>query len=170
MRLAILVLLCASAGTLTGSAGAEPASAAARMSAPGPEAEVLARDVGSWDVVATLRVAPDAKPIVTRGLVAERTLIGLYLQEVMKPAPGSRPDFTRIDYQTYSRVEARIRRAGRERRGSNDPIEPRRHARWQRPPAEGAILGRGRRQRTLVARRPVRVSTPTLRPRFDLAR
>ncbi|ABS27443.1 hypothetical protein Anae109_3250 [Anaeromyxobacter sp. Fw109-5] len=35
-------------------------------------------------------------------------MIGLYLQEIMKPAPGSGvPDFQRIDYLTYDAVQAR---------------------------------------------------------------
>src|SRR6266540_1687355 len=42
------------------------------------------------------------------GLIAERTMVGLFLQEVMKPAPGSTtPDFRRISYLHYNRVEGR---------------------------------------------------------------
>jgi hypothetical protein len=78
------------------------------MSEPGPEGQQLAADAGTWDVTATLRPTPDAKPMVTKGLVAERALVGLYLQETMKPAAGSsEPDFRRIDYLTYNRVEGR---------------------------------------------------------------
>jgi hypothetical protein len=98
----VSVLVC------TWQAGARADSAAARMSELGPEAQQLARDVGTWNVVATFRPTPDAKPMVTKGLVAQRTLIGLYLQEIMRPPPGSEvPDFQRIEYLTYSRVEGR---------------------------------------------------------------
>ena len=86
----------------------KPPVAAAHMNEAGPEAQRLARDVGTWDVVATLKPTPDARPMVTKGLVAERVLIGNYLQETLRPAPGSEgPDFQRIDYLTYSRVEGR---------------------------------------------------------------
>ena len=84
------------------------ASAVERMQVPGPEGAELARRVGTWNVVSTLRLTPTASPVVTTGLSAERTMIGLYLQEVMKPAPGSSaPDFRRFAYLTYNRVEGR---------------------------------------------------------------
>jgi hypothetical protein len=83
-------------------------TAAERMSEPGPEARELARRVGTWDVVSTLRLTPDAKPVVTRGIIAEREMIGLHLAEVMKPGPGADvPDFRRIAYLLYSKVEGR---------------------------------------------------------------
>jgi len=84
------------------------ASAVERMQALGPEGTELARRAGTWNVVSTLRLTPTAAPIVTTGLVAERTMVGLYLQEIMKPAPGSNgPDFRRIAYLTFNRVEGR---------------------------------------------------------------
>jgi Protein of unknown function (DUF1579) len=108
MTWAVVIVMGAALGARPELAGAEPPSAAARMSVPGAEGKLLATDAGSWEVVATLRPTADAKPMVTRGLVAERTLIGLYLQEVMKPgANSSEPEFQRIDYLTYNRVEGR---------------------------------------------------------------
>jgi hypothetical protein len=78
------------------------------MSEAGPSEQMLARQTGKWDVVASLWAAPGAQPIVARGLVAERTMIGPILQEIMKPAPGGgTPDFTRIDYLNFDRVEGR---------------------------------------------------------------
>lgn len=72
------------------SAGQRPdQSAIARMQEHGPEAESLARRAGTWDVLMTLRPTPDANPIITTGLIAERKMIGLFLEEVMRPAPGS---------------------------------------------------------------------------------
>ncbi len=101
---------------------AEPAPAApgaiARMQAPGAEARALARRAGTWDVVMTLRPRADAAPVTTAGLLAERAMVGLFLQEIMRPAPVPRldragvrehapPDFRRIAYLTYNRVEGR---------------------------------------------------------------
>jgi hypothetical protein len=78
------------------------------MSDPGAGAKELTARVGVWDVVFTMWPAPGAEPVVTRGLIAERTMIGPFLQEVMRPAPGSAtPDFRRIDYLSYDRVEGR---------------------------------------------------------------
>jgi transposase len=72
------------------------------------EEQQLAERAGTWTVVATMWPAPGAEPIVTDGVVAERTMIGLYLQETMRPAPsGTGPDFRRIDYLHYDRVEGR---------------------------------------------------------------
>jgi hypothetical protein len=76
------------------------------MSEPGPEDSELAASAGTWAVISTLRLTPDAKPIVSKGVIAERTMIGNYLQETMKPEAGSTvPDFRRLAYLTYFRVE-----------------------------------------------------------------
>ena len=100
-------LLAAIAISLGSTAAADP-TAAKRLNEPGPEAQQLASEAGTWEVTATMWPAPDAKPIVTKNLVAERTMIGGYLQETMKPAAGAKdPPFTRIDYVYYSRVEGR---------------------------------------------------------------
>jgi len=81
-------------------------AAAKRMMQPGPEDRTLASENGTWNVVSTLRLTPDAKPIVTRGIIATRRMIGNYQQEIMKPAPGSdTPDFRRLAYLHYFRVQ-----------------------------------------------------------------
>ena len=78
------------------------------MSQPGPEETDLRTRTGTWDVVAKLWPAPGAQPIVTRGLIAERKMIGPILQEIMRPAPGSdAADFRRLDYLNFDRVEGR---------------------------------------------------------------
>jgi uncharacterized protein DUF1579 len=106
-----LVLLLVATGVAAEAPGADrtkAASAIERMSEPGPEAEMLQQRAGTWDVDFTLWPSPGATPIVTRGLVAERTMIGLFLQEVMRPAPDSTvPAFRRLDYLSYDRVEGR---------------------------------------------------------------
>lgn len=83
-------------------------SAAQRMSVPGPQLQELARRTGTWCVTSTLQLTPDAVPIVATGIIAERTMVGSYLQEIMRPAPGSQvPDFRRVAYLTYFQVEGR---------------------------------------------------------------
>jgi hypothetical protein len=79
-----------------------------RMLEPGAEVQQLAREVGTWDVTMTIRPSAEATPIVVSGMVAERSMVGLYLTETMRPAPGSNvPEFRRIDYLTYDNVQAR---------------------------------------------------------------
>jgi hypothetical protein len=83
-----------------------PAARGAGSVASSPETDRLTQRVGGWDVVMTLRTAPNAKPIVIAGLIAERTVIGPYLQEIMRPAPSSKvPYFRRIDYLTYNTLQ-----------------------------------------------------------------
>jgi hypothetical protein len=89
---------------------AQPAktpSANDRMLERGPEDQSLAKRQGSWNVVMTMQIAPDAKPIVIKGIIAERTMVGLYLQETMRPADARLPDFTRFAYLTHNKVESR---------------------------------------------------------------
>lgn len=109
--LALLAWGCAAQPAPTGAAPAPAGggpSAVERLLAPGPEAAALARRAGAWDVVMTIRPTPDAEPRVTRGMVAERRMIGLYLNEVMRPAAGAdMPDFQRIDYLTWDAVQQR---------------------------------------------------------------
>lgn len=83
-------------------------SAAERMQQSGPEEQQLQRRTGTWTVKAIFRPTPDAQPMVTERLVAERKMVGLYLEERMRPDAGTdMPDFTRLAYQYYSRVEGR---------------------------------------------------------------
>ena len=83
-------------------------SAAQRLNEPGPEAQALAQRAGLWDVTETLWPRPGAPPIVNTGLVAERRMIGLQLQEVLRAADGAPgEDIKRIDYLYFNRVEGR---------------------------------------------------------------
>jgi hypothetical protein len=89
---------------------AAPGSVAAnsKMLDQGPEGDRLQKLAGLWDVTMTLKLAPDAQPQITKGLVAERTMHGLYLEERMHPAAGSSiPAFERIDYLTWDPVQTR---------------------------------------------------------------
>jgi hypothetical protein len=86
--------------------GGSSLAAARRLSQPGIEDKALAAETGAWNVVSTLQFTPDAAPIVSKDLIAERRMVGNYQQEIMKPAKGSGvPDFRRIAYLHYFRVE-----------------------------------------------------------------
>jgi hypothetical protein len=103
----LLALVVVLLSLLAAPADAEQ-SAVERMNTPGPEAERLARRAGTWDLVLTMHPSPDAQPIVWKDLVAERKMVGLFLEEIIRPASGSRqPDFRRISYLTYNRLEGR---------------------------------------------------------------
>ena len=78
------------------------------MNEPGPQSRDLADRVGLWDVTETVWPTPGAAPVVTTGLVAERRMVGPFLQEEIRPAdakPGI--DVKRMDYLTFNRVEGR---------------------------------------------------------------
>jgi hypothetical protein len=103
----VAIFVAANLPALAADAGGSP-SAVERMQEPGPEAQDLSGRTGTWDVVTTFRLTPGATPTISRGVVAERKMVGLYLEEVMKPAPGSdTKDFRRVSYLTYSKVEGR---------------------------------------------------------------
>lgn len=86
--------------------GAEQ-SAFARMHQPGSEQSALAARAGIWDVIDTAWESPGAAPVVTR-MIAERTMIGAFMQEVIKPRLETpMKDANRIDYLSFNRVEGR---------------------------------------------------------------
>lgn len=74
-----------------------------------PQAQWLKRQVGTWQVTMTAQLLPGARPMVTKGIVAERSLINdLCLYEVMRPVAGSGiADFQRISYLAYNLNERR---------------------------------------------------------------
>ena len=107
LALASALLVSLSSAAATDSKPTAP-SAAQRMQQPGPEEQQLRQRAGTWTVKATFRPTPDAQPMITEQLVAERKMVGLYLEEVMHPDAGAKmPDFRRLAYQYYSRVEGR---------------------------------------------------------------
>ena len=71
----------------------------------GPENAQLAARVGVWDVVETAWSSPDAPPTSTKA-VAERRMVGPFLQETLRPSLGS-PQILRMDYLSFNRVEGR---------------------------------------------------------------
>ncbi len=83
-------------------------SAATRLNELGPENSQMAFRVGIWDVTETVWGAPDAAPVVTTGLVAERRMMGSLLQEFIRPpADDAHKDIKRTDLLTFNRVEGR---------------------------------------------------------------
>ena len=111
-RVVLSALLPALFTTLSSFAATDPKpptpSAAERMQQPGAEEQQLKQRTGTWTVKRTFRPTPDAKPMVTQQLVAERKMVGLYMEETMHPDAGAKmPDFSRVAYQYYSRVEGR---------------------------------------------------------------
>ncbi|MGH8782333.1 hypothetical protein [Paraburkholderia sp.] len=83
-------------------------TAAIRMNALGREGTALAARTGRWDVVETLWSRPGAAPEIVRGQVAERRMVGLYLQEVLhSPGDASDSNVNRIDYLGFNRVTGR---------------------------------------------------------------
>ena len=99
LSLALMLLLPAAAF-----AQKQP-SAAARMNTLGPENSQLARLAGTWDVVETVWASPGAAPVSTHA-VAERRMIGAFLEETLRPASGSNT-VLRIDYLSFHRIEGR---------------------------------------------------------------
>lgn len=103
-----LALLALVVPPVSAAGGATAPAAAQRLNAAGNEQQMLEREVGTYDVTATLYPPGGEAPMISRNLVAERVMIGPFLQETMHPAPGSgTPDFTRLDYLNYDRVEGR---------------------------------------------------------------
>jgi hypothetical protein len=88
--------------------GAGSVPAAVRLNERGPQNEMLARRVGSWNVTETVWDHPGARPVTTTGLVAERTMMGSLLQEFLRlPADTAHTDINRPDLLTFNRLQAR---------------------------------------------------------------
>lgn len=71
----------------------------------GPENEKLAQRAGIWEVSETAWDAPGAAPITTKGLIAERKMIGSMLQEFLSDSTGN--EIKRTDLLTFNRLEGR---------------------------------------------------------------
>lgn len=87
---------------------ASGASVSDQLNEPGPEAHMLERRIGLWDVTETFWPGPAAAPMTTTGLVAERVMVGTLLQEVIRPpADTARATVKRIDLLCYNRLDGR---------------------------------------------------------------
>ncbi len=81
--------------------------AMAQVPAAAPGAQTLASRAGRWTVTETVWDQPGAIPATSSGLVAERRMVGAFLEEQLVPAndPASGPK--RIDYLGYDQVAGR---------------------------------------------------------------
>jgi hypothetical protein len=84
----------------------------------GRENAQIAQRVGVWDVTETVWDAPTANPVITKW-VAERRMIGEFLEEILEPAVGAPPEeVQRIDYLSYHRIEGRWKYVSMDTRAS----------------------------------------------------
>lgn len=80
---------------------------AKRMNTLDAENARMAQRVGSWDVTETVWASPGAAPVVTHA-VAERRMIGMFLQEIIRSVPGAPAQgIKRIDYLSFHPIEGR---------------------------------------------------------------
>lgn len=86
--------------------GQQTPPAATRMNELGPENSQMALRTGIWDVTETVWETPDAAPVVTKGLVAERRMVGQMLQETLRLSADDKTT-ERLDYLSFNRVEGR---------------------------------------------------------------
>lgn len=77
------------------------------MNLPGAEGAALAARTGWWDVTETFWARPGAAPEVIRGQVAQRRMVGLYLQEMLYASAATNAAVLRMDYLGYNRVTGR---------------------------------------------------------------
>lgn len=83
-------------------------SAKEELNELGPENSILAKRSGLWNVTETVWEYPGAKPIVINGMVAERVMIGLMLQEFIRPLKDTlHHDVRRTDLITFNQLESR---------------------------------------------------------------
>jgi hypothetical protein len=85
----------------------DPPSAIAAMNQPSAETERLVARTGTWDASVTIWPAPGADPIPFPDLVARRTMVGTFMQEVLTPDVAGSPAWQRLAYLTWNRVEGR---------------------------------------------------------------
>lgn len=109
-KLYVIGALLLAAGLHTGSSrAAEPASnanlVAPQLNASGTEGRMLAAQVGAWIITETSWETPDAQPLVTNNLIADRRMIGNLLEETL--STQSNPTVLRRDFLTFNRVEGR---------------------------------------------------------------
>jgi len=90
-----------------GAPQALPADAASHMVMIGPENGDMAKRIGTWTVTETVWDAPGAPPKVTKGLIADRRMIGSMIQETLRDPADAKDPVLRMDYLSFNRVEGR---------------------------------------------------------------
>ncbi|WP_345816932.1 hypothetical protein AAGS40_28620 (plasmid) [Paraburkholderia sp. PREW-6R] len=71
------------------------------------ETAALSAQEGSWTVTDTFWARPGAAPVVSKGLVADRRMVGSLMEETLHAADSSRP--LRIDYLGYDAIAGQWR-------------------------------------------------------------
>jgi hypothetical protein len=98
----------AMAGGLVTAVAAKAADNRTELNELGPEGQLLAGRTGLWELTETLWRFPGAEPVTSKGLVAERFMMGSLLQEIIRPENDlARHEVKRTDLLTFDRVEAR---------------------------------------------------------------
>ena len=100
-----------------------------------PETAALAAQEGRWAVTDTFRSKPDADPQRSTGLVADRRMVGSFLEETLHSAGETRP--LRIDYLGYDAIAGQWRYVSIEAR---IPVAPMPAASFTRDPPERITL------------------------------
>jgi hypothetical protein len=88
--------------------GQQQKSSAGALNELGAEGKLLSQRAGMWDVTETVWASPGASPVITKGQVAERILMGTLLREIIRQ-PGAAPNeaVKRTDLLSYNRLEGR---------------------------------------------------------------
>ena len=73
------------------------------------ESKWLSKKSGLWSVTMTIQPTGDSKPVIIKGLKAERSMVGAFcLHEIMAPLKGAAmPRFTRMSDLDYNLNESR---------------------------------------------------------------
>lgn len=73
------------------------------------QSQWLTKKAGIWNVIMTIQPTIDSKPVLVKGLEAERSMVGAFcLHEVMQPSKGeSMPLFKRLSDLDYNFNETR---------------------------------------------------------------
>ena len=94
------------------------ASNSRSMGATGRENLLIGQRAGIWDVTETVWDSPSTSPVVTKW-VAERRMIGEFLEEVLEPTVSAPPgQIQRIDYLSYHPIEGRWKYVSMDTRAS----------------------------------------------------
>jgi len=95
------------------------------------ETSALSAQEGTWAVVETMWPSPDAAPQISKGLVADRRMVGNLLEETLHSPGINRP--LRIDYLGYDAMAGQWRYVSIETRV---PVAPMSASSFDRDPAD----------------------------------
>lgn len=101
------VLLALNAQATTDNHHPDATPTLSSMNILGAEGVALAARAGAWDVIETAWARPGAPADITRGQVAQRRMVGLYLQETLLASAEADAAVQRIDYLGFHRIAGR---------------------------------------------------------------